>query len=219
MEFKVNDFIEIEFDIYANGKLVQTTNEKKGKTENLKIEKYGNQTIVLGKNFILKALDEDILKNKNMNKLTTLELKTEDAYGKRNKKLIKVLPKSSFEEHKMRAVVGMVYDFNGTYGTVKSVIGGRVMVDFNSPLAGKNIEIKYKIISKIEDITKKITIVLIDVLKLPEQMFEIILKDKNITLKLPEEMIQMKDMIAKGIEEFAPEIKDYSVTIQNFKKQ
>lgn len=218
MKISNKDFVEISFDLYANGSLVQTTDEKKGKVAGLDIKEYGNHKIIVGNEFILKALDADIVKNDQIG-LRTLELDADNAYGKKDKNLIKVFPKSAFEEHKLRPVVGIVYDFNGMYGLVKSIVGGRVMVDFNNPLAGKDIKIEYAIIKKIEDIAQKIAIVMDVVFRLPKNLFTVKVSDKNITLALPEQLKAIGSQITKGLEEFIPEIKDYSIGIEKFKKQ
>jgi FKBP-type peptidyl-prolyl cis-trans isomerase 2 len=219
MKIEQNDFVELEFDLYANGKLVQTTNEKKGKEAGLNAKEYGVQTIIVGKEFILKALDEDLLENQEPQKEKSLELKAKDAYGLRDKKMIKVLPKSAFEEHKTRPVVGMVYDFNGMYGTVKSIIGGRVMVDFNNPLAGKDIKISYKVLKKIEDVKIKVEKVMELVLKIPQNMYSAEVKEKELLLNIPEQLEQIKEMLKQSLTEYVPELKDYSIRIEKFKKQ
>ena len=48
---------------------------------------------------------------------------------------------------------------------------------------------------------------------------EVELKEKNLILSLPEQLNMLKDQISKSLEEFAPDIKDYSLKIENFKKQ
>lgn len=214
-EIKKNDFVKIEFDIFANGKLVQTTNDVKIKEYKLNIKESGPQTIVIGKNLILKALDDDILKG---NKENTLELKPEEAYGKRDKNKIQTLPKSTFDEHKMRAVVGITYDFGGMYGTVKSVAGGRVMVDFNNPLAGKEIKLTYKIVKKIEEVKEKIEYVLSKIINIPKETFAVVVKEKEITLKMPKELSD-NNILIQGLEEFIGSLKDYNIKIETFKKQ
>lgn len=218
MEFKDGDFVEVEFDIYANGKLVQTTDEKKAKENNVNTSSFGPQTIILGKNFIIEAVDKNIIEKKSQD-LQVLELTAEKAYGKRRKDLIKVLPKSAFDEHNQRIFVGMTYDFNGMYGIVKSIVGGRIMVDFNNPLAGKDIKIEYKVVSKVEDIVKKVTEVLKILLKVPADMFKVEFKEKEVILNLPEQLVPMGDMIQQSLEQFITDIKDYSVKIEKFKKE
>ena len=210
VEIKDNDFVKVDFDIYANNKLVNTTNEKKGKEENLQEQVYGPQTIIVGKAFILKALDEAIKKNEK----GILELSPEEAYGKRKKELIRTFPKSSFDEHKLRAVVGVTYDFNGMYGTVKSVVGGRVMVDFNNPLSGKDIKVDYKLIGKVEDITEKIKVVMEAILRIPSNMFEVSVKEKIVTLKVPKQLVDVKQMFEQSLTEVISELKDYTINME-----
>ena len=210
VEYKESDFVKIEFDIYANNKLVQTTNEKLGKEANLQIKDYHPQTIVLGKSFILKALDDAIIKEDN----GELELKPDEAYGNRKKDYIKTFPKSAFDEHKLKPVVGITYDFNGMYGTVKSVTGGRIMVDFNNPLAGKNIKLNYKVLSRVDDMAEKISVIMETVLRIPRNLFEISVTDKNITLKAPPQFAGMEEMLSKTFKETISDYKDYKLKIE-----
>lgn len=218
MELKKNDLIEIEYDLYANQRLYQTTDAKKGKEFNIKAEKFEPQLMFVGHEFMLKALDDDLLKGSN-DKEKILELSVKEAYGPRRKDMIKVFPKSAFDEHKMRPVVGVVYDFNGMFGKVKSIIGGRIMVDFNNPLAGKEIKLVYKVKSKVDDIAKKVSFLLESVLKIPTNMFKVEVKEKDLILKIPEQLHMLKEQINKTIEEFVVEAKNYSLKIENFKKQ
>lgn len=213
VEFKDNDFIKVNFDIYANSELVQTTNEKKGKDAKLNIKEYGPQTIIIGKNFILEALDKAIkVKSKD-----TLELKPEEAYGKRKKDLIKTFPKSSFDEQKIKAIVGITYDFNGMYGTIKSTSSARVLVDFNNPLSGKDIKIEYEVVKKEDNICEKLKVILTKVLRIPNTVFVLSSKDKEVLLKAPEQITKMGDVLAKAFTEIIPEFKDYTLKTEALK--
>ncbi len=214
MEIKDNDFVKVEFDIYANDKLVQTTNEKKGKEAQLQDKVFNPQTIIIGKAFILKALDEEIKKKQE----GKIELTPEKAYGKRQKDLIKTFNKSVFEKQKLKVVPGVTYDFNGMYGTVRSVVGGRVMVDFNNPLSGKNIKINYKVLEKVEDMKEKIKTIMTSILRVPENMYEVTIKEKIIEMKIPQQLIPMKDNLKKSFEEISPDIKNYEIKFAYLKK-
>lgn len=218
MELKKNDLIELEYDLYANGKLYQTTDAKKGKEARIKAEKFESQLMFVGQGFMLKALDDNLLKDSN-DKEKTLELNVNEAYGPRKKDLLKVFPKSAFDEHKMRPIVGVVYDFNGMFGVVKSIIGGRILVDFNNPLSGKDIKLVYTVKAKIEDIAQKSSFALESILKIPTNMFKVEVKDNDLILKIPEQLFVLKEEIVKIIEEFVVEAKNYSLKIENFKKQ
>lgn len=198
VEFKESDFVKVDFDLYANGKLVQTTSEKKGKEAGLQSEKFETATLILGKSFVLKALDEDILKG---NTSGTLELTAEQAYGKRDKTLLKTVQRKVFDEQKLRAVVGMVYDFNGMYGTVKSVSANRVLVDFNNPLSGKEIKVEYKDVKLVEDLKEKIEFSLENVLRLPKTYFDIKVDGKKVDISAPKEVVAIKDMITNALKD------------------
>ncbi len=113
----------------------------------------------------------------------------------------------------------MTYDFNGMFGTVKSVAGGRIMVDFNNPLAGKDIKLTYKVLSKIENIVTKIEFVLGNVLKVPKNTFKIELENNNLVLNVQKELRANEKMLVKGLEEFIGSLKEFNIKIETFKKQ
>jgi len=212
MTFKENDFVKVDFDIYANDKLVQTTSEATAKKAGLKLEKFGATTLILGKAFILKALDDAILKNDS----GKLELTADEAYGRRKKEFLKTFPKSAFDEQKMRPVVGVTYDFNGMFGTVKSVVSSRVMVDFNNPLAGRDIKIEYKVLGEVKDIAEKVSFVIESALKIPIGMFKVSSSGKEVSLEVPAQLVAMKEMFEKSLIEMIPELMDYSLKVTEF---
>lgn len=206
------DFVKVDFDLYANESLAQTTDKAKAKEAGLKGNVTGPMTMILGKAFVLKAFDDALLEGKTEG---TLELSVEEAYGKRQKELLKTFPKSSFDNQEVKPVRGMTYDFNGMYGTVKSVVGGRVMVDFNNPLSGKDIKIDFKNVEIISDLTDKISYVLEQALRLPKMYFDVSLKDTTITLSVPEQLLQAKEMLVNSLEEMMGKdtLKDFKVEL------
>lgn len=217
MEFNEGDFVKVDFDLYANGSLAETTDENKGKGAGLERESYGPSPIILGKNFILKALDDKILEG---NESGELNLSPEEAYGERNKDNIKTFPLSVFREQKINPVVGQTYDFNGMYGKIKSNSGGRVMVDFNNPLAGKDIYLTYKVTEKLEDIKSKIDVIFETILRLPQHMYEISVgEDNKVTVKIPQEIESHSEAVKQAITENIKESDNYTIEIESFKKE
>jgi peptidylprolyl isomerase len=53
-------------------------------------------------------------------------------------------------------MVGLQVNIDGAIGVVRTVSGGRTVVDFNHPLAGKDISYKVNVIRKITDDKEKI---------------------------------------------------------------
>jgi FKBP-type peptidyl-prolyl cis-trans isomerase 2 len=218
MAIKEKDFVNIDFDVYSNGKLSQSTSQKTAETAGLpKAKSYAPQLMVVGKGFFLKALDEDMLKS-NIGEKRSLELSVDEAFGKRQKDHIKTFPKKVFDEKKIRAVAGMVYDFNGMFGTVKSVVGGRVMVDFNNPYAGKELKIDYTITSLVTDIKVKLGFVFTTILKMPKTIVKISVSDKSVSISIPKELHAMSNQFTKTFEDYISDIKDYSIDFTELAK-
>ena len=219
MAFENLDVVKVELDMYANGNLVQTTDEKKAKESGLEGQEFGPQNFIVGKKIIVEALDEDLLKAE-VGESRNLKLSAEEAFGKRKKEFIKTFPKKVFDEQNIRAVPGATYDFNGMYGTIKSVVGGRVMVDFNNPLAGKEIEINYKVNEKVEDMNEILSYIIHKVYKLPQDKisFEVEGEDK-ITLYTPKEIISMKDQLISMLKESLKNADKYTIDVKEKKEK
>ena len=49
-----------------------------------------------------------------------------------------------------------MFQFDGKVGKILTLSGGRVIVDFNNPLAGKNVVYSVNVLRKISDISEKI---------------------------------------------------------------
>lgn len=209
MALKEGDMIEISLTIKSEGKVFDTTDEKLAKENNL--QGVGNKKIVLGKNMLLPKVEEKLMKAKEKEEFT-LELSVDDAFGPRKKELLHTYPEKVFKEQNLRIVVGQVYNFDGNYGKVKSASRGRVMVDFNHPLANKDVEITASIQKVLTDVKDKIGVVLNTLIGLSEQMYDVVVKDKTITLKVPEQLLQMAQMLENALkEQLGDELKDYTL--------
>jgi FKBP-type peptidyl-prolyl cis-trans isomerase SlyD len=154
---KKRDFVEIEY----TGKLKEgdvvfdTTDEKIAKENNLHGHDYGPVVICVGEQQLLKGLDKN-LEGKDIGKEYNVEIKPEDAFGKKNAKLIQLIPTNKFKQQKIQPMPGMQINIDGMLGTIKTVSGGRTLVDFNHPLAGKELLYKIKINKRIIDDKEKL---------------------------------------------------------------
>ncbi len=88
---------------------------------------------------------EEALKNMKENEEKTLILEPKEAYGIRSKEALRVVSLSTFTQNQIRPIVGLTIQAdNNLMGTIKSVSGGRVLVDFNSIYADHKIEFYLK---------------------------------------------------------------------------
>ena len=151
------DFVYIEYTgrIKGNG-VFDTTSEDVAKKEGIYRDniKYGPVPVVIGGGFLIKGLDET-LKKMEVGESRKIVLEPKDAFGEVNENLIKTVPEAAFRGSDIAPEVGKYVVIRGLRGKIVKVDGGRVVIDFNHPLAGKTIEYEIKIISKVEGIKEK----------------------------------------------------------------
>ena len=158
MAIKKDDFIEIEYTgrLKDNKELFDTTDEQAAKDEDVYSPnaKYGSVIICVGEGQIVQGLDEAII-GKELGK-HTIDLSPENAFGRKDAKLIQMVPLTKFTQNDIKPFPGLQVNIDDAIGTVKTVSGGRVLVDFNHPLSGKDliyeVEIKRQVTDKKEQV-------------------------------------------------------------------
>lgn len=185
MTLKKKDFIEIEFTGKAKDGDVFDSNIKEDlKNANLNFEPKPFM-FCLGEGMFLKGI-EDFLVGKEVGEYE-IELTPEKAFGNRDSSLVKILPTRVFKENKLNPVLGAMFNFDGKMAKILSVSGGRVISDFNNPLAGKTVVYKVKILRRVNDVNEKAKS-LIEFLFKKNLNFEI--KDKEIIIKAEKELCE-----------------------------
>ncbi len=189
MTFKKKDFIEIEFTgKVKDGEIFDSNIKKDLENANLDFEPKPF-VFSLGEGMFLKGV-EDFLIGKEVGKYN-VELSPEKAFGNREQKLIQVVSMKVFREQKMNPVQGAMFNFDGRLAKILSVSGGRVIVDFNNPVAGKDVVYEIKILRKVDDINEK-TKALIQFLFKRDLNFEI--NEKKVILKVEKELVKFVEL-------------------------
>lgn len=211
-----NDFIEISFTgkITNTDEIFDTNIEADAKSAGFKTEGINPQTISVGHKMLPEGFDKDLI-GKEEGKDYELNLKPEEAFGKRNPQLVRMVPTKHFHEQKINPERGMQLNLDGQIVKVLSSDRGRTLVDFNNPLAGKPITYTYKINKKVEDQKEKI-IALQDFLF--RTVFDYEVKGKIITLKVPKEAEQFIKMLSPKFEEIL-DLKIETEVIEQEKKK
>lgn len=200
-KIKTNDFIEIEYTGKVKDSIIfDTTDEKTAKDNNIYNEKteFGPIIICVGQQQVIKGLDKNLIDKEPGT--YTIHLIPEDAFGKKSAKLIQLISTSKFKQQDIQPIPGLQVNIDGIIGVIKTVSGGRTLVDFNHPLAGQDITYNIKINKIITDPKEKI----ISFLKISINLKDVEVKVENnkasITLKkgVPKEV---KDQIAKKLKE------------------
>jgi FKBP-type peptidyl-prolyl cis-trans isomerase SlyD len=159
MSIKKHDFVEIEYTgvLKADNAVFDTTSEEVARKNDIhrKDAKYGPLTICVGEHFLLPGLDEFLI-GKELGKEYTLDVAPEQGFGRKDPKLIQMIPASKFKQSKIEPFPGLQINVDGQMGMVKTVGGGRVMIDFNHPLSGKELSYTFTLKGVVSDEKKKV---------------------------------------------------------------
>ena len=219
---KKGDFVEVEYigKIKLGDKIFDTSDEEIAKTNNIynpKI-KYGPVVVCIGENNVLKGLDNS-LEGKEIGKDYEIPLSPIDALGPKNPKLMKTVSRSLFKKQNMNPYPGLQINAEGTIGTVRSVNGGRIILDFNHPLAGRELIYTFKILKKVDDVNEKVD----SLMNFSLAMFG---KD-NFKTKVEENILKItskmelpkpiKEIFDEKVKELIPEVKKIEFLVEKTK--
>ncbi len=184
---KLKDFIELDYTgRLADGTVFDTTKESVAKENHLSAEnrQFRPAIICIGEQQLLPGLDAE-LDGKEVGKEYTLRLPPERAFGKRDIKKMKIIPFSTFREHELEPRPGLQIDVDGEIGVVVRVAGGRIIVNFNHPLAGKEVVYEFKISRKITDPQEQISFFLNSTLRVPTEQIKVEIVEGKAVVELP----------------------------------
>jgi FKBP-type peptidyl-prolyl cis-trans isomerase 2 len=211
MVFKKNDFVEVEYTGRLEDKSVfDTTDEKTAKEAGIAKEgtKFTPVVICLGENHILKAIDDRIIGSEPG--LFNINLSAEQAFGKKNVKLLKLIPMKVFIKQKVAPFPGLEVNIDNMYGIVRTVSGGRVIVDFNHPLSGRNVLYEIKVNKLVENPLEKARAIFKNELNITDTKLEYTEGKLLIEEKIPKDVLEA---IRKRILELIPQIKHVELKI------
>ncbi|ABS55845.1 peptidylprolyl isomerase, FKBP-type [Methanoregula boonei 6A8] len=150
MTIKEGDFVKLSYTGSANGIVFDTTDEAVAKKADIHSPSaiYGPVTICIGQKHVITGLDEELV-GKKVGTEADVTVPPEKAFGERDPKKVQSFPKSKFQEKPVRGMRISVEEHGE--GVVVDVIGSRVLVDFNAPLAGQTLTYHYKIEEEVTD--------------------------------------------------------------------
>lgn len=209
-------FVEIEYTgrLKEDNKVFDTTDESIAKKNDIYNPNAhsGPVSICIGEGFILKGI-EDSLIGKEVGNEYVLELEAENAFGRKDAKLLQLIPSSKFREQKVQPFPGLQLNIDGMMGIVKTVSGGRILVDFNHPLSGRDMVYNVKINKVLEEPAEKVKAFL---------HFSLGIKDAAISIEEGKANVKIKERlpveITKAISEKAsgliPEVSGITFTFE-----
>ncbi|WP_296887110.1 peptidylprolyl isomerase [uncultured Methanobrevibacter sp.] len=159
MAIKDGDFVRVNFTgkIKENDEVFDTTYDEIAQEAEIFDENktYKPIPIVVGGNHLLPAIEKEIV-GLDAGDRKTVEVDSENGFGPRDPKAIQLIPMKEFKKQGMTPYPGMRISAEGGEGKILTVNGGRVKVDFNHPLAGKDLIYDVEVTEIIEDNDEKI---------------------------------------------------------------
>ena len=157
------DFVTINYisRIKDTNKVFDTTFEEVAKREGIHRDNatFGPVTIVLGAAHVIPGLEKCLL-DMDVGDEKEVDIEPEDAFGPRNRSRITTVLMRDFRRHGVLPRPGMRIEINNRWATVRSVSSGRVILDFNHPLAGKTLHYTVQLLKKVDSTKEKIEAVL-----------------------------------------------------------
>src|SRR5512137_29268 len=197
MTVKNGDFIRIDYTEIVDGQVIAATDKEVATEKGIFSEDtgYGPHLIVLGAGQLVKGLEEDVI-GKEIGYSGRVEIAPENAFGLRDPKKVEMVPANRFKEQK--PYPGMRVGVENRTGTVTRVIGRKVSVDFNHPLADKTIVYEYKIVESIEEQQEKLKALIKTFARMD---LEAEVKDDMAVITVPWELSYYKEwlMIRRGL--------------------
>ena len=159
MAIKEGDFVRLNFTgkIKETDEVFDTTSEDIAEEAGILVENkvYGPIPIIVGGNHLLKAIDDAII-GTEAGEAVHVSVTPENGFGQRNPNFIQLIPMKEFKKQGMTPVRGMKITADAGTGKIISVNGGRVKVDFNHELAGKDLIYDVEVTEIIDDEEEKI---------------------------------------------------------------
>lgn len=212
------DFLKIDYvgRIASTGEVFDLTDEAAARKEGIHDprQRYGPALVIIGSGMTVPGVERHLLKMK-AGEERQFDVGQEEAFGRRNPRLIKIISYHRFVSQKINPVPGIFVNIDGRHARIQSVSGGRVRADFNSPLAGKDLRYRVRIVKQLKDTQEKAQAMLDHYGLKGRALF----KEGSLTIKTSDKLPdQVKQMLNSGITKWVSEIKKITYMSPSTKK-
>jgi peptidylprolyl isomerase len=216
MPLQKGDFILIDYTakVKETGEPFDTTNETVSKAAHLHKEGeiYEPKLVVVGEGWMLKPIEEAFL-TMETGKPANVEIPPEKAFGPRDPEKIKRASlKQLYEKGVERPSIGARIEYGGKMATIRSMGAGRVLLDFNPPLAGRTLIYEVTVQKKLQAKEDKMIALIHRRIPIADQTkFNLTTEPSILTVEMPEETFYIEGIqvakrgIAMDIQKYFPE--------------
>ncbi len=150
------DLVLVRYTGKAEGEVFDTTEKEKAEEEGLHREDrdYRPIPVLIGEDYVIEGFEESV-KDLDVGDEKEVEIPQEKAYGERDSDKVETYPEKEFEKQDVNVRRGEEIMIGNQRGKVISKGSGRVRIDFNHPLAGKDLEYWLKVEEQVTDDEEK----------------------------------------------------------------
>lgn len=205
---KENDFIELSYTgkLKENGFVFDTTDKALAEQHGIHNPQaqYDPVIVCLGNGHLLQGLDKALI-GKTLGKYT-FEFSPEQGFGKKNASLIQLIATGKFKKDGIVPYPGLQINVDGAMGVIKTVTGGRTLVDFNHPLAGKELTYDVHVKRVVTDIQEQASAFIKLALGMSDAQVDVVDGKAHVktTIEIPKEV---HDQLFEGVRKVVPTLK------------
>lgn len=216
MPIKNGDFVLVDYSLKVKdtNEVFDVTMEDQAKAANVYSpeQAYEPKLIVVGQGWMIKGIDEALLEA-DEGQEKDLEIAPAKAFGERDSSKVRIVPAKELTKQGVTPRPGARIEVGGQLATIRSVGSGRVIVDYNHPLAGKTLVTKLYIRKVVSDPAERMReLIHRRIVNVKKDKFMISNLGTMVTIEMPEESFTLEDIqfakkgIANEIGKYFPEV-------------
>lgn len=217
MAIQEGDIVRLNYTARVEGEIFDTTVAADAEEAGIKSQKdYAPIVVRVGSNHVIPGLDEALV-GKEIGQQYEVEVPAEKGFGPHDMKLVESVNTNQFRE---KPKFGMRIQSGDREGVVVNVVGKRAVVDFNHPLAGKDLAYTFTVEGMVETVEEKAK----GFIKLfAGREMDLTFAEGTLTLNLPaginydRRWVMARGIVVHQIFEFIPEVQDI-VFVETFKR-
>ncbi|MFH1094671.1 MAG: peptidylprolyl isomerase [Candidatus Micrarchaeota archaeon] len=152
------DLVRIAFTgrVASTGAVFETTDEELAKSEGIwsTSAHFGPRLVVCGTGTMVAGLEEGV-SGMSAGQKSHIKFSADKAFGPKFKELVRVMSEKEFAKQGVQPAPNLIVSIDGIPAVIKSISSGRILLDFNHPLAGEELEYDLELIEVFTDPKEK----------------------------------------------------------------